>query len=82
MISFNRIKGPICLQTIRRDYLAKVLNSWGSGCGSIGRAVASNTRGPRFESRHRQIFVEHLFTVNCIVLKNKNKRKRGREWSV
>ena len=26
----------------------------GSGCGSVGRVVASNTRGPRFESSHRQ----------------------------
>ena len=28
----------------------------GSGCGSVGKAVASDTRGPRFESRHRQSF--------------------------
>ena len=26
----------------------------GSGCGSVGRVVASNTRGPRFESSHQQ----------------------------
>ena len=26
-----------------------------NGCGSVGRAVASNTRGPRFESSHQQI---------------------------
>ena len=26
----------------------------GSGCVSVGRAVASMTRGPRFESSHRQ----------------------------
>ena len=25
----------------------------GSGCGSVGRAVASDTRGPQFESSHR-----------------------------
>ena len=24
-----------------------------SGCGAIGRVVASNTRDPRFESSHR-----------------------------
>ena len=36
------------------------------------------TRGLRFESRHRQFFIEHLFTVNCIE-KAKKKRKRGRE---
>ena len=29
----------------------------GSGCGSVGRAVASNTRGPWFESSHRQKFI-------------------------
>ena len=26
----------------------------GSGCGNVGRAVASNSRVPRFESNHRQ----------------------------
>ena len=37
----------------------------GSGCGSDGRAVASDTRGPRSESSHRQNFyIEHLFTVS------------------
>ena len=41
--------------------------SKGSSCGSVGRAVASDSRGPRFESSHRQnIYIEHLFTVNCI----------------
>ena len=29
----------------------------GSGCGSVGRAVASDTRGPRFESSHWQKFI-------------------------
>ena len=45
----------------------------GSGCGSVGRAVASNTRGPRFESSHRQKFIniEHLYTVNCVLKKRK-----------
>ena len=37
----------------------------GSGCGAVGRAVASISRGPRFESRHRQKFIVH-FTVNCV----------------
>ena len=41
----------------------------GSGCGSVGRAVAFDTRGPRFESSHQQKFIniEHLFTVNCVL---------------
>ena len=30
---------------------------WGSDCGSVGRAVASNTRAPRFEAIHRQILL-------------------------
>ena len=31
-----------------------VVVTFGIGCGSVGRAVASDTRGPRFESSHRQ----------------------------
>ena len=33
-----------------------------SGCGSVGRAVASDTRGPRFESVIDKIYIESLFT--------------------
>ena len=33
--------------------ILKVIQT-GSGCGSVGRAVAFNTRGPLFESSHRQ----------------------------
>ena len=44
----------------------------GSGCGSVGRAVAFNTRGPRFDSSHWQNFIEHLFIINCVE-KTKNK---------
>ena len=42
-------------------------------CGSVGRAVASDTRGPRFESSHRQkiIYIEHLFPVNCVLKRQK-----------
>ena len=32
----------------------------GSGGGSVGRAVAYDTRGPWFESQHRQIFIDQL----------------------
>ena len=51
----------------------------GSGCGAVGRAVAFKTRGPRFDSSHRQNFIEHLFIINCIE-KTKINKKRGREW--
>ena len=49
----------------------------GSGCGSVGRAVASDPRGPRFEFSHWQTFKSkiYLFTVNCIE-KTKIKKKR------
>ena len=35
----------------------------GSGCGSVGRVVASKTRGLRFESSHRQNFNLIVFTL-------------------
>ena len=42
----------------------------GSGCGSVGRAVACNIKGPWFDSSHWQNFIEHLFVnlfiINCI----------------
>ena len=46
----------------------------GSGCGAVGRVVASNTRDPRFESSQRQYYL--LSTV----LKRRKKKKRGQEW--
>ena len=33
-----------------------------SGCGAVGRAVASDNRDPWFESSHQQGY----FTINCI----------------
>ena len=38
-----------------------LFNLWGSGGGSVGRAVASNSRGPRFESSHRQKFILNIY---------------------
>ena len=49
--------------------------SKGSSCGSDGRAVASDSRGPRFESSHWQKFKLNIFTGNCIE-KTKIKKKR------
>ena len=40
----------------------KVRDVLGSGCGTVGRAVASDTRDARFESSYLQI----LFSNNCI----------------
>ena len=36
----------------------------GSGGGSVGRAVASNTRDPRFKSRYRRSFIYQLYIRN------------------
>ena len=52
----------------------------GSDCGSDGSVVASNTRGPQWESRHRQNLIINIFTVNC--WRDENKEKRGREWPI
>ena len=53
----------------------------GSGCGSVGRAVAFDIRGPRFDSSHRQNFIEHLFVnlfiINCIEKTKINKKGPG-----
>ena len=51
----------------------------GSGCGSVGRVVASDTRGPQIESSHRQIFIKiiYLRIVNCVE-KTKINKKRPR----
>ena len=50
----------------------------GSGCGSVGRAVASNSRGPRFKSSYRQNFILNIYCQ--LHWKDENKEKRGREW--
>ena len=54
---------PSCVKEIPRfDWSIQSYAQVGSGCDSVGRAVASDTRGLRFKSSHRQI----LFTINCI----------------
>ena len=47
----------------------------GIGCGSVGRAVASDTRGPQFESSHWQDFIMNIFTDNC--WKDENNEKEA-----
>ena len=48
-----------------------------SGCGSIGRVVASDTRGPRFKSSHLANFYKEIYLsiVNCVE-ETKMKKKR------
>jgi len=56
---------------IKMDKKRRRLGQW--LCVSVGRVVASDTRGPWFEYSHRQkfIYIEHLFTVNCVLKRRK-----------
>ena len=47
----------------------------GSGCGSVGRAVTSNTRDPRFESSQWQNFITDTSTVENTEEKTKINKK-------
>ena len=47
----------------------------GSGCGSVGRAVASDSKGPRFDSNHRQHFKLNIYCQ--LYRKDKNKQKEA-----
>ena len=54
----------------------------GSGGGADGKAVASDTRDPQFESYHRHIFPTYMsrldcFYVNCIAASKINITKPG-----
>ena len=61
--------------------LTKNHGSLGSGCGSVGRAVASDTKGPRFESSHRANITFVYCQVNWLD-KNKEKELRNGEFKI
>ena len=48
----------------------------GSGCGSVGRAVASYVRGPQFESSHWQNFILNMGLVLSLVKTKVKKEKQ------
>ena len=48
---------------------------WGSCSCSVGRAVASNSRGPRFESSHRQKIILNIYCL--LYWKDENKEKEA-----
>ena len=54
------------------------LKDVGSGCGSVGRAVASDPEVCGSNPVIGKIYIEHLFTVNCI--EKIKMKKRGRKW--
>ena len=43
----------------------------------MAQLVAANTRDPRFNSIHRQTFIEHLITDNCVENTKINKKEAG-----
>ena len=44
----------------------------GSGCGAVGKAVASGTRGPGFESSHPQLLL-NIYLLLTVSRKDENK---------
>ena len=48
----------------------------GSGCGSVGRVVTSDSTGPRFESSHRQKIIYTLNICYCQLCIEKRKIKK------
>ena len=48
----------------------------GSGCGTVARVVASDTRGPGFEFSNRQLLLNICFLST--VYKDENKEKEAR----
>ena len=49
----------------------------GSGCDSVGRAVTSDTRDSRFESRHRYNFIYQII-YQLFSRKNENKENEAK----
>ena len=66
------------LRSLFRFFWLPAITTFGSGCGSVGRAVASNTRGMQFESSHWQkfIYIEHFVYCQLCIRKTKIKKKR------
>ena len=76
--STQTYKNSTCCPNYSQRVLIQILVDkgfcfFGQCCGSVGRAVASDTRGPQFKSSHRQKFIniEHLYTVNCVLKRRK-----------
>ena len=64
---------------IWETFFSKQMIYRGSGCGSVGRAVASDTRGLWIKSSHRNTFIWNICLLYT-VWKRRKLRKRVREW--
>ena len=71
---------PSCVKEIPRfDWSIQSYAQVGSGCSSVGKAVASDTRGLRFESSYRQKLIYFYWTFvyyELCIGKTKIKKKR------
>ena len=77
-------KWPLCQPSYNHRPLVETSTSqwsklfhYGSGCDSVGRAVASNSRGLQFKSRHWQKFILNILLSTVLKI-----QKRGREWPI
>ena len=71
----NRKKEWVKLKYCEKEF-DKRLKMVGSGCGAVGRAVASNSRGLQFKSSHQKKII--LNNVYCqLDWKDKNKEKEA-----
>ena len=48
-----------------------------SGCGTVGRVVASDTRDPQFESQHRQLSISNVHICQLQFRKDENKEREA-----
>ena len=70
--AWNEAKQLVESHCLKRD---KNSQNMGSGFGSVGRAVASNSRSLRFESRHWQQFILNIYCQ--LYWKDENKEKEA-----
>ena len=63
-----------CAIAIKLCNIAVTMIVVGSGGGSFGRVVSSDSRGPQFESSHRQKFIMNIYCQ--LYWKTKIKKKR------
>ena len=59
--------------------MPKNVQPMGSGCDSVGRAVASDTRGPWFKSSHRQklMYILNICLLSTVYWKDENNEKEA-----
>ena len=75
-ITFNETTRTAILKTIEHILLKIAYFVW-QWMWFTWRVVASDVRGQWFVSSHWQIFIEHLFPINCIEKTNIKQKRPG-----